>query len=113
MIYLQTNLTGECYGEDIVSFAEVVIPRIVLVHRILGSDGNTEGQWEWREVICREKSNDLPGEADDDHDEFVEGRSAHKPVDQLPHTETTLIRSIFRELYLKYLNIFYREINRK
>ena len=42
MIYLETNLTGECYGEDIVSFAKVIIPRIVLVHRILGSDGNTE-----------------------------------------------------------------------
>ena len=42
MIYLQTNLTGECYGEDIVSFAEVIIPRIVLVYRILSSDGNAK-----------------------------------------------------------------------
>ena len=79
MIYLQTNLTGECYGEDIVSFAEVVIPRIVLVHRILGSDGNTEHQSDWSQVICYKRK--LPGEADDDHDELVEGWGTHKPVD--------------------------------
>ena len=44
-VYLQTNLTGECYSEDIVSFAKVIIPRIVLVHRVLGSDGNTEDHY--------------------------------------------------------------------
>ena len=79
MIYLQTNLTGERYGEDIVSFAEVIIPRIVLVHRILGSDGNTEHHVDWSQVWVVERK--LPGEADDDHDELVEGGSAHEPMD--------------------------------
>ena len=81
MIYLQTNLTGECYGEDIVNFAEVIIPRIVLVYRILGSDGNTGGHSEWSQVKQIVREFFLPGEADDDHDELVEGRSTHKPVD--------------------------------
>ena len=82
--YLQTNLTGEGYREDIVSFAEIIIPRIVLVHRILGSDGNTEHQSDWSPVIFYKRK--LPGEADDDHDELVEGGSTDKPVDQLSNT---------------------------
>ena len=40
--YLETNLTGKCYSEDIISFAEVIIPRIVLVYGVLSSDGDTE-----------------------------------------------------------------------
>ena len=39
--YLETNLTGKCYSEDIISFAEVIIPRIVLVYGVLSSDGDT------------------------------------------------------------------------
>ena len=40
--YLQTNLASEGDGEDIVSFAEVIIPRVVLVYWVLGSNGDTE-----------------------------------------------------------------------
>ena len=40
--YLQTNLASEGDGEDIVSFAQVIIPGVVLVYRVLGSNGDTE-----------------------------------------------------------------------
>ena len=40
--YLQTNLASEGDGEDVVRLAEVIVPGIVLVYRVLGSDGDTD-----------------------------------------------------------------------
>ena len=67
IVYFQTDFAGKCDGEDIVRLAQVVVPGVVFVNGVLGSDGET-------------------GEDDDDHDELVEGGSTDKPVDQLSNT---------------------------
>lgn len=70
--YLETHFTGESDCENIVCFAEIIVSWVILVHRILSSDGEA---WEH----------------DDNHDELVKGRGTNKPVDNFPHTTKSLM----------------------
>ena len=68
VVHLEADFTSKSYCEDVVCLAEPVVPWVVLVHRVLGCDGEA-------------------GEHDHDHDKLVEGRSTHEPVYHFTHTE--------------------------
>ena len=68
VVHLEADFTSKSYCEDVVCLAEPVVPWVVLVHRVLGCDGEA-------------------GEHDHDHDKLVEGRSTHAPVYHFTHTE--------------------------
>ena len=68
VLYLEAHFTCKGNREHVVRLAEPVVARVVLVHRVLGRDGQA-------------------GEHDHDHDELVKGGSAHEPVDHFAHTE--------------------------
>lgn len=73
-VNLEADLTSKCDGEDIVCLAEIVVPGVLLIDGVLRGDGEA-------------------GEDDYDHDELVEGRGTHKPVNHFPHTTTNNLKS--------------------
>ena len=72
LVHLEADFTGKSYCKDVVCLAEPVVPWVVLVHWVLGCDGEA-------------------GEHDHDHDKLVEGRSTHEPVYHFTHTEMTAL----------------------
>ena len=82
--YLKEHLDRKYSREDVIEIGEDVIPLAVLLHWVLGGQGNA-------------------AQDDDDHDERLEAGNRHDPVNQDPDPEKKFNLSFISIVYIRYL----------